>query len=71
MISKSRHEASLLIVSNVRHKSNWVEGVIKTNLKAFLENSRQAHEQVERFAKDYLSVVKSLTSVKITSITYC
>ena len=38
MISKSRHETSLLIVSNVRHKSNWVEGVIKTNLKAFLEN---------------------------------
>lgn len=38
MINKSRHETSLLIVSNAQHDSNWVEGVIKTYLKAFLEN---------------------------------
>lgn len=35
------------------------------------ENSREAHQQVENFAKNYLSTVKNVKSVKITSVTYC
>lgn len=48
------------------------DGLWKFGQEIFcVENSRQAHEQVESFAKNYLSTVKSLTSVKITGVTYC
>lgn len=36
-----------------------------------VENNRSAHQQVENFAKNYLSAVKHLKCVKITSVTYC
>ena len=36
-----------------------------------VENSRAAHQQVEEFAMEYLSSLKKIKSVKITSVTYC
>jgi hypothetical protein len=36
-----------------------------------VENSRDAHQQVEDFAKNYLSTVKNIKCVNITSVTYC
>lgn len=36
-----------------------------------VENSREAHQQIEDFAKNYLSTAKNIKNVKITSVTYC
>lgn len=36
-----------------------------------VENSRDAHQQVEDFAKNYLSTVKNIKCVNVTSVTYC
>lgn len=35
------------------------------------QNSRDAHQQVENFAKSYLQTVAGLNQVEVTSVTYC
>jgi len=35
------------------------------------KNDRDAHQQIEDFAKNYLNTVVGLNQVEITSVTYC